>query len=346
MSSYVAACRTICSSPRWSWSSGLNNGNACRIWAWSRSEISPQAIPNPILHSHKPRGAEGLKLTGRSLSIFVVALFMLPFGVRAQEAPPPPPVSTTPATPAQQTEQAPPPATAPATFEIAGSAKSGKTLLPGVTVTAANTLTGKKYVAATNSEGKFTLAGMPRGRYVVRIEFMGFATFTQEVVLNPENPSAKVDAELLLASRQQEQSNNALAALAAAGRGFQSLAMENVLSSLGGGNSDFGGGNENSTGSQNNGDASSLPLNGAGAEGPTESVSVSGAQGRTQDFGFGNEDELQQRVQEFRDRMQREGGGAFGPPGGGGFGGGPGIVMMGRMPRSFNINQPHGVFYY
>ena len=208
-------------------------------------------------------------------------------------------------------------------------------------MTAANTLTGKKYVAATNSEGKFSLSGLARGRYVVRIEFMGFATFTQEVVLNPENPSAKVDAELLLASRQQEQSNNALAALAAAGRGFQSLAMENSLSSFGGANGDGG---AIGSGGQNNGDAASLPLNGAGAEGPTESVSVSGAQGRTQDFGMGNEEDLQQRIQEFRDRMQREGGGSFGPlPGGAG---GPGIFMMGRMPRGFNINQPHGVFYY
>lgn len=253
-----------------------------------------------------------------------------------QDTTPPAPLPQVPATP---------PAPAIVTFEITGSARSGKTPLPGVTVTAANTLTGKKYVAATNSEGKFSLSGLARGRYVVRIEFMGFAAFTQEVVLNPENPAGKVDAELMLASRQQEQSNNAMAALAAAGRGFQSLAMENSLSSLGGTNGDFGGANGNG-GAQNNGDVGGLPLNGAGAEGPTESVSVSGAQGRTQDFGMGNEDELQQRIQEFRDRMQREGGGSFGPPGGGGFGGGPGIVMMGRMPKGFNINQPHGVFYY
>ena len=253
-----------------------------------------------------------------------------------QDATSPAPATQVPATP---------PAPASLTFEITGSARSGKTPLPGVTVTAANTLTGKKYVAATNSEGKFSLSGLARGRYVVRIEFMGFAAFTQEVVLNPENPVAKVDGELMLASRQQEQSNNAMAALAAAGRGFQSLAMENSLSSLGGINGEVGGANGNG-GGQNNADVGGLPLNGAGAEGPTESVSVSGAQGRTQDFGMGNEEELQQRIQEFRDRMQREGGGAFGPPGGGGFAGGPGIVMMGRMPKGFNVNQPHGVFYY
>src|SRR5881398_3032443 len=187
---------------------------------------------------------------------------------------------------------------------------------------------------------------MTRGRYVVRVEFMGFATFTQEVVLNPESPSAKVDAELILASRQQEQSNGNLAAIATAGRGFQSLAMDNALSALAGGNSGFGG--DGNGGGQSNSALSSLPLNGAGAEGPTESVSVSGAQGRTQDFGGGSEQDLQDRIQEFRDRMQREGGGGFpGGGGGGGFGGpGGGMVMIGRMPKGFNINQPHGVLYF
>ena len=291
-----------------------------------------------------------MKFFRRSVFIFCFGAILLAFdssGSSGQEAPPPPvPVQQDATSPAPATQvPATPPAPASLTFEITGSARSGKTPLPGVTVTAANTLTGKKYVAATNSEGKFSLSGLARGRYVVRIEFMGFAAFTQEVVLNPENPVAKVDGELMLASRQQEQSNNAMAALAAAGRGFQSLAMENSLSSLGGINGEVGGANGNG-GGQNNADVGGLPLNGAGAEGPTESVSVSGAQGRTQDFGMGNEEELQQRIQEFRDRMQREGGGAFGPPGGGGFAGGPGIVMMGRMPKGFNVNQPHGVFYY
>lgn len=185
---------------------------------------------------------------------------------------------------------------------------------------------------------------MTRGRYVVRVEFMGFAAFTQEVVLNPENPSAKVDAELILASRQQEQSNSNNAAMAAAGRGFQSLATDSALSSLAGGSSGFGGAGG---GSQGNSDLSSLPMNGAGAEGPTESVSISGAQGRTQDVGGGSEQDLQERIQEFRDRMQREGGAGFGGGGGGGFGGpGGALIALGRMPRGFNINQPHGVLYF
>src|SRR5258707_9408399 len=187
----------------------------------------------------------------------------------------------------------------------------------------------------------YTTLFRSRGRYVVRVEFMGFAAFTQEVVLNPENPSAKVDAELILASRQQEQSNNNNASIAAAGRGFQSLAMDSALSSLSGASSGFGGAGG---GGQGNSDLSSLTMNGAGAEGPTESVSVSGAQGRTQDFGGGSEEDLQQRIQEFRDRAQREGGGGFG---GGGFGGpGGGMIVLGRMPKGFNINQPHGMLYF
>ena len=218
---------------------------------------------------------------------------------------------------------------------------SGKTPLPGVTVTAANSLTGKKFSAVTGSMGAFALEKLPRGRYVVRVEFMGFAPATQEVVLNPENTSGKVDVEMLLASRQEQQTNTANAALTAAGRGFQSMALDNALSSLAGGAIPSG----QSSGS--GGDISALPLNGAGADAPTESVSVTGAQGRTQDFGAGNEDELQQRIQEFRERAQREGLLGGGPGGGVAIApGAGGIFSIGRMPQGFNINQPHGFLYY
>jgi len=279
-----------------------------------------------------------LKSIARGILLFQFVAILFATNLLAQETAPASPLA------APQSEVAP---RAAPTFEISGSARSGKTPLPGVTVTAANTLTGQKYTAATNSEGKFGLSGMTRGRYVVRFEFMGFAAFTQEVVLNPENPSAKVDAELNLASRQQEPSNNNNAAMAAAGRGFQNLAMDSALSALSGGNSGFGGAGSGAGAGQSNGDLSGLPLNGAGAEGPTESVSISGAQGRTQDFGGGSEQDLQDRIQEFRDRMQREGGEGFGGGGSSGFGGpGGGVIAIGRMPKGFNINQPHGILYF
>src|SRR5207253_6847148 len=96
------------------------------------------------------------------------------------------------------------------------------------------------------------------------------------------NPASRADAEMILASRQKDQSNNNNAAIAAAGRGFQSRAMDSALSSLAGGDSGLGGAGGPS-GGPGNSDLSSLPLNGAGAEGPTESVSISGAPGRTQE---------------------------------------------------------------
>src|SRR5258708_12240900 len=111
--------------------------------------------------------------------------------------------SPAPPGPAQaEAQSAPPP-----TYEITGTARSGKTPLPGATVTASNTLTGEKYSAVSDAEGKFTFTGIVRGRYVLRIESMGFSLFTQESLLNPANPPAKINANSILASRQQEQSN-------------------------------------------------------------------------------------------------------------------------------------------
>ncbi len=275
-------------------------------------------------------------LRGIRILVLVGALHALP--LQAQETAP----SMPPGGPASPT---PPSAVAP-TYEITGSARTGKTPLPGATVSAANTLTGKKYAAVTNAEGKFSFSGIVRGRYVLRIEFMGFALFIQELVLNPQNPAAKVDAELLLASRQQQQSDNSAASFAAAARGFQSLAVDSTLASLGGGNSGFGA--TGAAGAPSSNDYSSLPMNGAGVDAPTESVSITGAQGRTQDFGGGSEDDLQQRIQEFRDRVVSGGGPFGGGPGFGGPGGGPGGggIAIGRMGRNFNINQPHGLLYF
>jgi hypothetical protein len=277
----------------------------------------------------------------RGVYTLLLLVLLLALRAHAQDAAPAPP-NPEPATAPQAETQTPP----QPSYEITGTARSGKTPLPGATVTVSNTLTGKKYSAVTDAEGKFTFTGIARGRYVLRIEFMGFSLFTQEVVLNPTNPSGKIEAELILASREQQQSNNANNPGVAARRGFQSLALDSALSSLAGGNAGLGGNGA----SQNSGDFSALPLNGAGAEGPTESISISGAQGRTQDFGGGSEQDLQDRIQEFRDRMLREGfSGLGGGPGGGGQGGGigGGPIMIGRVGgRGFNINQPHGVLYF
>jgi len=239
-----------------------------------------------------------------------------------------------------------PPAPQSPAYQITGSVHSGKAPLPGVTLTATNTLTGKKFTAATISGGSFAFIGLPRGRYVVRTEFMGFAAQTQEVVLNPETPSGKADFELILASRQQEQTNQLAAAAASAVRGFQSLTMDSTESALTGGDSGAASLGQSPSAS----DLAALPQNGAGADAPTESVSISGVQGSTQDFGLGNESQLEERIQEFRERAQQMGIGGLGGSGPGGFGGGgpggggPMVIRLGR--GGFNVNQPHGFLYF
>jgi trimeric autotransporter adhesin len=282
-----------------------------------------------------------LKLFLRTFLLLGLATCFLG-NLRAQENPAPAQGAPSP----PQTNAAPAP---PTSYQITGSVHSGKTPLPGVTLTASNTLTGKKYTAATVSDGTFVLPGLPRGRYVLRAEFMGFATQTQEVVLNPESPSGKADLELILASRQQEQTTERAAATAAAGagRGFQSLSIDATEAAPTAGEAGLAAGAGQNPSAN---DLAGLPLNGAGADAPTESVSISGAQGRTQDFGQGSEGDLQDRIQEFRDRAQQNGLGGFGGGGGGGgFGGGPGgggPIAFGRMGRGFNTNQPHGNLYF
>src|SRR4051794_3206860 len=79
-------------------------------------------------------------------------------------------------TPAATAPVAAPPAqtaAAPAATQggtITGSVICGKVPLPGVTVTAQNTLTGKKYIASTELDGAFKLDIPRNGKYVVRAE--------------------------------------------------------------------------------------------------------------------------------------------------------------------------------
>src|SRR5262249_33128504 len=177
------------------------------------------------------------------------------------------------------------PATAPtiaaAPFgEITGTVKAGTVALPGVTVTAANTLTGKKYVTSTEVDGSFKIAVGGKGRYVVRAEFSAFAPITHEIIINEENRAGKADLSMVLLSRaqqaeQQQQRQQIAQQLANAGgrpglqqlsltageEGAASAAPANESASLAG---------------------SGLPNAGLAAEGNNESVAVSGNMGRSE----------------------------------------------------------------
>jgi hypothetical protein len=168
--------------------------------------------------------------------------------MRAQTPTQPPAAPQTDA-PAQPTQPAPEPtpsaaasqaSTSPAAPQggtirgtvIAGTVgKTGGVPLPGVAVTATNTLTGKKYAAATGIDGAYAMTIPRNGRYVVRAELAGFAPATKEVVLNASEAMAGItlvqtsDFGMQLASRAAaaEAKQEAAANPTTLGRGTQNL---------------------------------------------------------------------------------------------------------------------------
>jgi len=238
-------------------------------------------------------------------------------------------------------------------FEIRGTVVSGKMPLPGVTVSAANSLTGKKVASSTDTDGRYTLVVPGRGKYVVRAELMAFATATSEVVINPTTPQQKIDLQMILLSRVPKESTDGTAAAAQQiagallGRGSQTLSV----------NADT---NSAESGGQSGGDTPLAGMNALAntADAGNQSVSVSGQMGNTQDFGLRNMDDLRERLDEMRSRGELpQGAGGFGMAGGGGSGGGGGPFMIlggpgmmgggGRNGRGgININKPHGMVYY
>ena len=107
---------------------------------------------------------------------------------------------------APATPEIPVPSAAPITGgKLHGVVKSGTTLLPGVTVTAQNTLTGKKYSTTTDINGAWSVSIPQNGRYVVKTQFAAFASESQEAVLNAANHDQAVTFALMLASRAAAQ---------------------------------------------------------------------------------------------------------------------------------------------
>lgn len=262
--------------------------------------------------------------------------------------------------PAAQT----PAATAPA-GTIRGTVMAGKVPLPGVSVTATNTLTGKKYATTTDVDGNFAMAIPKTGRYVLKAELAAFAAATSEVRLTAEAEHQTAAFTLELASRAAAQSAggpaSALTAIASAlGRGTQSLAVSGDSSLA-----------DASAGEGNTGVTQPTLGGFGGAEGAaaaTESVAISGAQGQVNGLAGFNEDDIRSRVEDAMNQARTNGqatgdqinqvvsligglmqGGFGGGPGGGGGGGrggrGGGGGGGGNF-RNFNPAQPHGALFY
>src|SRR5258708_17330742 len=125
---------------------------------------------------------------------------------------------------------APAPAAEASGGTITGTVKAGAVSLPGVGVTATNTLTGKKYTTTTDVNGSFAMAIPRNGRYVVRAELAAFAPETKEVMINAagENggkPAQVAEFGLQLASRAQQAEQQATATSAGVARGLQALSV-------------------------------------------------------------------------------------------------------------------------
>ena len=248
---------------------------------------------------------------------------------------------TTAQAPAAQTGAAPAPASGAAQAQttasqpvsggkLHGFVKSGNIPLPGVTVTAQNTLTGKRYSTTTDITGAWQLNIPQNGRYVIRTQFAAFAQGDQEAVLNGTSHDQLVNFELILASRQAEQEQQQAQASGRqgsaaqelrqfAGNAPESLSLMNSLSD----DTDTGAGAAGASGA-------SLPSIAENSDFSDESVAVSGQAGQVSAFAGMD----MNRLRDAAESIQAQGGlNGQGGPGGeagqgglfGGFGGGGGF---------------------
>jgi hypothetical protein len=184
---------------------------------------------------------------------------------------------------------------------VAGTVgKAGGIPLPGVAITATNTLTGKKYVTATGIDGMYEMKIPRNGRYVVKAELAGFATVTQEVVLTGVEAQAAAQAITIvpnatdfgmeLASRAAADEARQATAATSTARGLQSLSLS-------------AGGLDASNASVTSGESASnsgaaLPTLAGVADSGADSVAVSGQQGTTNGLANFSEDEIRQRIED------------------------------------------------
>ena len=254
--------------------------------------------------------------------------------------------------------------------QLHGVVKSGNIPLPGVTVTAQNTLTGKKYSTATDITGAWSMTLPQNGRYVVRTQFAAFAAGSQEALFNATSHDQTVNFQLLLASRaaaQEQQQARADAAQSSpagairqlAGNGAESLSLVNALSS----DTETGSGTAGVSGAE-------LPSVAGNSDFSNDSVAISGQSGQVSNMAGVNVDQIRDAIAAYQAAnpgQQLPGsGGLFGGPGGGGFGGGGfggggggfgggGGGFGGRGGgggggrgnfRGFNPGQPHGAVFW
>jgi hypothetical protein len=280
-----------------------------------------------------------------------------PAGAPAAASSPPASAAQNPAGQAQQLQTAP-------GGVLHGLVKSGGTALPGVTVTAQNTLTGKRFSTTTDITGAWSVKIPQNGRYVIRTQFAGFAPGSQEAVLNAASHDQTVNFELLLASRAAEQQQQqarqeaqegpqAQAIRQLAASGAQNLSLVSALAA----DTENQAGPSNLSGS-NGAAGAELPSIAGNSDFGGDSVAISGQSGQVSPLAGIDMDRVRDAIETIRAQGGLAGGdsgglfggglggGGFGGGfGGGGFGGGGGRGGRGNF-RGFNPGQPHGAIFW
>jgi hypothetical protein len=224
--------------------------------------------------------------------------------------------------------------------KLHGQVKSGNISLPGVTVTAQDTLTGRRFSSTTDITGSWSMTIPQNGRYVVRTQFAAFAPGTQEAVLNAAGHDRTVNFELVLASRAaaqaQREEQGAQGSQAAqsirqlAARGAQSLSLMSALAA------------DTETGTGVSGaEGAALPSIAGNSDFSGDSVAINGQSGSVSPLAGLDMNRIRDAMETVRAQNGGPGGGNFGGFGGpGGFGGGRGNF------RGFNPSQPHGAIFW
>jgi hypothetical protein len=264
--------------------------------------------------------------------------------------------------PASSATTAPPSSETVTGGTLHGVVKSGTIALPGVAVTAQNTLTGKRYSTTSDITGAWQMKIPLNGRYVIRTQFAAFAGGSQEAVLNATSHNQTVNFELILASRQAEidrqqasqQTNVAAAVRQLAGNSPENLSLVNSLTA----DTDTGTGTAGASGA-------ALPSIAGNSDFSDESVAITGQAGQVSALAGIDPDRLRDAIQSIQAQGGLNGqgdagqgglfggggggfGGAFGGAGGGFGGGGGGFGGRGGAGggrgnfRNFNPGQPHG----
>ncbi len=278
-------------------------------------------------------------------------------GGLAALAQPPAAPQTQPSAPASAVQQPP----AVSGGRLHGVVKSGSVPLPGVTVTAQNTLTGRRFRTTSDVTGAWGMNLPQNGRYVVRTQFAGFAPGDEEAVLNAASHDQTVNFELMLASRaaqqaqreeqgaQGSQAEQAIRQLAA--NGAQSLSLMSALA------------DDTATQAAVSGEAgAALPSIAGNSDFAGDSVAISGQAGAVSPLAGLDMDRIRDAIETLRaqgllpgGQNGELGGGNFRGLGGGGFGGGFGGGGFGGRGgfgggrgnfRGFNPGQPHGAIFW